>query len=411
MRPLDQVLSEIDSSRDDVIDMMMGMIRIPAIAPESGGVGEGKKADYLMERLHGFDEVRRIEVQDTFDPSISRPNILARKIGPKKGTVWIVAHTDVVPVVDLEKWDSPPFEPVYKDGKIYGRGTEDNGQAVISSFFASRPFLSEKLEGMSIGLAYVADEETTSEMGIGYLVDHDYFTEDDVIVVPDWGSPGGTRIWLSEKNLLWIKFDVEGKSVHGSTPHKGINAFRVSTYLLADLMDVLSERFSEQNPMFSPPFSTFEPTKRPATVDNVNTIPGTDSFCMDVRLLPSYSMDDVISAAEEVARSHSERSGATITVSEIQRNLSGAPSSTDSIGFRALSDAVEHITGSRPIPSGTGGATCANFFRLKGLDAYVWQCGGGTLHGPNEYVVLDNLMTDCKVFATLFYNLCLKGDE
>ncbi len=411
MRPLDQVLSEIDSSKDDVIDMMMGMIRIPAIAPESGGVGEGKKADYLMERLQGFDEVRRIEVQDTFDPSVTRPNILARKIGPKKGTVWIVAHTDVVPVVDLEKWDSPPFEPVYKDGKIYGRGTEDNGQAVISSFFASRPFLSEKLEGMSIGLAYVADEETTSEMGIGYLVDHDYFTEDDVIVVPDWGSPNGTRIWLSEKNLLWMRFDVEGKSVHGSTPHKGINAFRVSTYLLADLMDELAERFDAQDPMFSPPFSTFEPTKRPATVDNVNTIPGTDSFCMDVRLLPSYSMDDVIAAAEEVARIHSERSGAKITVSEIQRNLSGAPSSTDSVGFRGLSDAVEYVTGTRPVPSGTGGATCANFFRLKGLDAYVWQCGGGTLHGPNEYVVLDNLITDCKVFATLFYNLCLKGEE
>ncbi len=411
MRPLDRILSEIDSSKDDIISTMMGMIRIPAIAPESGGVGEGEKADYLMERLQGFDEVRRIEVQDTFDPSISRPNILARKIGPKKGTVWIVAHMDVVPVVDLEKWDSPPFEPVCKDGRIYGRGTEDNGQAVISSLFASRPYLSEKLEGMSIGLAYVADEETTSEMGIGYLVDHDCFTEDDVIVVPDWGSPGGTRIWLSEKNLLWMRFDIEGKSVHGSTPHKGINAFRVSTYLLADLMDVLSERFSEQDPMFLPPFSTFEPTKRPATVDNVNTIPGTDSFCMDVRLLPSYSMDDVIAAAEEVAMQHSRRSGATIRVSEIQRNLSGAPSSTDSLGFRALSDAVERITGSRPIPSGTGGATCANFFRLKGLDAYVWQCGGGTLHGPNEYVVLENLMTDCKVFATLFYNLCLKGDE
>jgi len=112
-----------------------------------------------------------------------------------------------------------------------------------------------------------------------------------------------------------------------------------------------------------------------------------------------------------VAKIHSERSGARITVSEIQRNLSGAPSSTDSLGFKALSDAVEHITGTRPVPSGTGGATCANFFRLKGLDAYVWQCGGGTLHGPNEYVELSNLMTDCKVFATLFYNLCLKGEE
>jgi succinyl-diaminopimelate desuccinylase len=86
-------------------------------------------------------------------------------------------------------------------------------------------------------------------------------------------------------------------------------------------------------------------------------------------------------------------------------------SSLDSLGFRSLSDAVEYVTGSKPVPSGTGGATCANFFRLAGFDAYVWQCGGGTLHGPNEHVVISNLMTDCKVFAALFYSLCLEGKE
>ena len=74
-----------------------------------------------------------------------------------------------------------------------------------------------------------------------------------------------------------------------------------------------------------------------------------------------------------------------------------------------MSDSVESVVGKRPKAVGVGGGTCANFFREKGLDAYVWQCGGGTLHAPNEYVVMENLMTDAKVCATMYYELCLKG--
>ena len=55
-----------------------------------------------------------------------------------------------------------------------------------------------------------------------------------------------------------------------------------------------------------------------------------------------------------------------------------------------------------------GGATCANFFRLAGHDAYVWETGGGTLHGPNEYVEIQNIINDAKVFATMFWKLCVR---
>ena len=338
-----------------------------------------------------------------------RSSILARKIGKKPGTVWVVAHIDVVPAGDPDLWDTPPYDPVFKDGRIYGRGTEDNGQSVISSMFASRFFDSSELEGMSIGIAYVADEETASTYGIEYLLDHGYFSEDDVIFVPDWGSPNGSMVEVSEKNLVWLRFSIEGKTTHGSTPDLGINAYRVSTVLLMDLMESFAERFPDRDEVFLPPVSTFEPTMRPATVENVNTIPGYDEFAMDIRVIPKYDVDDVVALAEDIAESHSKATGAKITVSEIQRHVSGKPSSTDTDAFRNLSDAVESVTGERPKAVGVGGGTCANFFREKGFDAYVWQCGGGTLHAPNEYVELENIMIDAKVFATVYYNMCLKG--
>lgn len=406
MKSLESILDDIDASREDIIETMIGMIRIPALSPINGGDGESRKADFLQERLIGFDEVTRVDVPDGMVPDVKRSNILAKKKGNKPGTVWIVAHMDVVPAGDPTLWDNPPYDPVYKDGRIYGRGTEDNGQSILSSMFASKFFDRGTLNGKSIGVCYVADEETTSEYGIEYLLNQGYFSKDDVILVPDWGSPNGSMVEVAEKSSIWIRVCVDGKTTHGSTPHMGINAYRVSTCLLYDLMESFSHEFPDSDPMFMPEGSTFEPTKRPATVENVNTIPGYDEFCIDCRLLPRYHVDDVLDMVRRVSNEHSINTGATIRVEEIQRHESGRPSSVDNEGCKALYESVEAILGDVPRAVGVGGGTCANFFRLKGLDAYVWQCGGGTLHAPNEYVEVQNIINDAKVFATLYYKLC-----
>ena len=407
MKSLQSVFGEIDASREEIIRTAVELVGYPALAPINGGTGEGAKADYIVSKLKGFDSVERIEFPDRTDPSVMRPNIIARKKGKGKGTLWIVSHMDVVPTGDPELWDTPPFEGVYKDGRIYGRGTEDNGQSVVSSMFAARPFLDEEFEGMSLALAYVADEETSSVLGIQSLLEKGLFSEDDAIMVPDWGSPGGTMIGLAEKSVLWLRFVIEGRTTHGSTPELGVNAYRVSTLLLMDLMESLPEKFGGRDDRFLNGVSTFEPTKRPATVDNVNTIPGHDEFCMDIRLLPMYDPDDVLREAETIAECYAKDTGAEIRVEVIQKAVAGRPSPDDRDEFTALAESVEEVTGVRPRGVGMSGGTCANFFRLKGLDAYVWQSEGGTLHAPNEYVTVDHLLTDAKVYASLIHRLCV----
>ena len=404
---LEQVLAKIEGSREDMVRVMSEMIRIPAIAPENGGKGEGRRADMLTRHLEGYDSVQRIDVRDDFDQNVMRPNILAKKYGKEKGTVWIVAHTDTVPIGDIRDWDTDPFEPVVKDGKIYGRGTEDNGQAVLSSMFASKFIPKEALTKRSIGIAYVADEEMTSKMGIDHLIKNGHFSKDDVFIVPDWGSPDGDLIDVAEKNLIWLQFKVIGRSTHGSTPDRGINAFRVGCELITDLLKEFKKEFPNRDYMFIPSVSTFEPTKCNGTVMNVNTIPGSFEFSMDIRALPEYSQDHILAVANKVTKKHENDTGAKIEVSELQRHVTGKASSTQGEVFESLMDSIESVIGRRPKPVGVGGATCANFFRKEGYDAYVWQNGGGTLHGPNEYVVIDNMVTDAKVFATLFYKLCV----
>jgi len=404
---LDAILSKIEGSRDDMIADMTSLIRIPAIGPMNGGKGEGHRADKAIEMLEGFDTVERIDVRDMHDATVMRPNILARKNGRGKGTVWIVSHLDTVLPGDLDEWKTPPYEPVVKGGRIYGLGTEDNGQAVISSIYASKFFDKGTLSKRSVGLALVADEETTSAMGIEYLINAGLFEPEDVFIVPDWGVPGGTMVEVAEKHLVWLKFAVEGKQTHGSTPHNGLNAYRVSAKMLVDVLDKLEKKYSDSDPLFRPQSSTFEPTKSIATVGNINTIPGYHEFWLDIRLLPSYDPDDLVDYAKSIGAEWASRTGAVITVSVEQRTRSGRPSDTDCEEFKALRDSVSSITGKEPEVVGVGGGTCANFFRLAGYNAYVWQCGGGSLHQPNEYCELDNLVTDAKVFATLFHRLCV----
>ena len=403
---LEGVLKKIDDSREDIIDIMTKMIRIPSIGPANGGDGEGERADFLMTCLQNFDDVRRIDVDDTDYPGVKRPSILAVKKGKKKGTVWIIAHTDTVLPGDLSKWKYPPFDPHFEDGKLYGLGAEDNGQAVMASIFASR-FIDEELKGKSMGIALVADEETTSEMGIGHLVRNGYFTEDDVILVPDWGSPGSCMMDIAEKHLLWVKVCVKGKQTHGSTPEKGINAYRVGSKFMTDLLEELDKRYDKKNELFRPPVSTFEPTKSSTTVGNVNTIPGYYEFWMDCRILTDYDPEEILEFMRSFAKKESARTGAEIVVEKEQMTFSGPPSSTETEGYRILKESIKDVTGIDVTAAGIGGGTCANFFRLAGLNAYVWESEGGSLHQPNEFVKIDSIITDAKVFATFFHKLCV----
>lgn len=407
---LQEILDRIDGSRDDIIRDMIGMIRIPAIGPSNGGEGESKRADLLMTYLKGFDTVERIDVEDFEYPGVIRPSILARKKGKKDGTVWMIAHMDTVLPGDLEDWECPPFEPHFENGRIYGLGTEDNGQAVLSSIYAARFFEDEELNGHSIGVALVPDEETTNRMGVDYLIKKGYFSKDDIIIVPDWGSPGSKMVDVAEKHLLWVKVSVTGKQTHGSTPQKGINAYRVSTMFLADLLTRLNERYGDEDLLFRPPVSTFEPTKSSSTVGNINTIPGYDELWMDCRIIPKYDPNEIVNFIKDVAKEHSEKSGAAIEIEVSQLTLSGKISSTDTAEFKTFADSIASVTGIVPVASGIGGGTCANFFRHAGINSYAWESEGGSLHQPNEFVKVDNIITDAKVFATFFHRMCVIGN-
>lgn len=408
MTKFEKIARRIDSFRDEMINFQIKLASVPAIAPVNGGQGEGEKARFLLNFLqeNGFENIEVIKAPDLDTPEGYRPNVVARVRGKSsKRTIWIMTHMDIVPPGDLAQWEGDPFKPWVKEGKIYGRGVEDNQQAMVASLFALRAFLVEKIKPTyDVGVVLVSDEETGNIKGIDYVLKNTkIFQKNDLIIVPDAGNSEGTLIEVAEKSILWLKFRTVGKQAHGSTPDKGINSFKAASHLVVEL-NRLYKLFPETDDLFEPPISTFEPTKKEANVPNINTIPGEDVFYMDSRILPKISVDKVLQTINQMVRRIEKKFQAKIQVEEVQKALAAPTTSPRAPVVQALQKAVWEVYRKKARPRGIGGGTVAAFFRRAGFDAACWARIDETAHQPNEYCRIDNMMGDAKIFA----HICLQ---
>jgi succinyl-diaminopimelate desuccinylase len=406
---LHEILKRIDQCRGEAIDLMKAIVPIKALGPLNNGSGEWEKAEFLKEYLKtiGFKEIEEYPASDDLAPGGLRPNLIARVAGERTDkTVWILSHLDVVPEGDLSKWDTDPFEAVVKDGRIYGRGTEDNNQGLVSAILMAKSFITAGLKPLyNIGLVMVADEETGSKYGLEYLMEHhsDLFEKNDLFIVPDAGEPDGTMIEVAEKSIMWVKLKTIGKQVHASMPEKGINAFKAASNLVVAL-DKLHEIYNDNDPVFDPPVSTFEPTKKEANVPNVNTIPGDDIFYLDCRILPQYNIDEVMAKIKEISAKIESKFDVKIEISTEQREQAAPATPVDAPVVKALEKAIKYVYNVDAKPMGIGGGTVAAIFRRAGFNAAVWATLDDLAHQPNEYCIIDNMINDAKVFAHVCLN-------
>lgn len=401
-----RIMARIESYRQQMIDLQVALTAIPALAPENGGDGEYDKARFLLEFLAagGFEDVLVVNAPDERVSSGVRPSIIVRIPGARTRTVWIVTHTDVVPPGELSLWTHDPYGAIVRDGRIYGRGTEDNQQDLVASLFAAKAFIDEKIEPEStVGLAFVADEETSSALGMHHILQRQesVFHPHDYIVVSDFGNPDGSLIEIAEKSILWIKFKTTGIQCHASTPDEGKNAFAAASQFVVSLRR-LYRTFNRRDSFFHPATSTFEPTKKESNVPNINTIPGEDIFYLDCRVLPAYDVSVVLTEIRSIADGIEKKFGVTIEIAPVQHFQAPLPTSKDAPVVRALSEAVRNVYGISAAPAGIGGGTVASPLRHRGYEAAVWSRLNETAHRPDENCLIDNMLGNAKVYAHLF---------
>ena len=400
------LFDELDGKTETVVELQRDMTAIPALGPRNGGDGEKAKAEYLLARLKsmGIADIREYHAPDASVPCGFRPNIAAVIPGADASkTLWVISHIDIVPPGDLSLWNSDPYTMIREGDTLIGRGVEDNQQGIVSSLLAAQALLDLDITPvMNFGMLFVADEETGSGFGLDYLVrEHeDMFGPDDLFLVPDFGEPSGEMVEIAEKSMFWLKVVVEGKQCHASTPHQGVNTLVPAAALILKIKE-LETIFDATNDLYDPPCSTFQPTKKEANVENVNTIPGRDVFYVDSRVLPEYPLADVLDKIREFGAEVEREYGVRISYeAEMQEEAAPATPEDSEIVRRAIAS-IRKVYGNNPRPVGVGGGTVAAFLRRKGHQAVVWATLHHNAHQPNESASIKNAIGDAKVIADM----------
>lgn len=397
----------IRSREKDMVQLEKLLTENPALAPENGGQGELNKALALTEWLteNGFSDIQRFDAPDSRVESGVRPSLVVTVPGESDDfSIWSMAHLDVVPVGEPKLWNSDPWSLLEKDGKLFGRGVEDNQQGLVSSAFAALALIKNGVKPKhTVKLLFMADEEVGSKYGIIWLLKNtSLFRKDDIILIPDGGDSKGETIEVAEKNILWLKVHVKGMQTHGSRPDQGNNACIAANDLSMRLFG-LQKVFSKRNPLFEPNYSTFQPTMRYSNVAGINIIPGEETFCMDCRILPCYSLDQVLSRVEYEISAVEKKYGVEIFY-EVAQSSESPATPVDSPVVKKLSEALLQVRGIKARTIGIGGGTVGAELRREGYACAVWSTLDECAHMPNEYCVISNMVKDAETMAYFFMN-------
>ena len=402
------IKSYIRDSEKEIIDFQTLLTSYPAISPDSGGDGESAKAEALTEKLKsmGFENIEFFDAPDKRVSSGARPNIVATIPGEKTDrNFWIMTHLDVVPPGELSLWKTDPYKVEYKEGKLFGRGVEDNQQGLTASVFAALSLMKNNIvPEYTVKLLFVADEEVGSDYGITYLLEnHNLFSKDDYVLVPDSGDPEGRTIEIAEKSIAWLKFTTAGRQCHASRPDLGINAFTAASDMVVRLSKV-GQLLKDNDKLFDPPFSTTTPTRKDANVPNVNTIPGEDVFYIDCRILPATGLKKIYPEIDRIVSEIEAEYGVKVKYEHVQKTESKA-TPADCILVKKLEEKVKEVYEIETELTGIGGGTVAAYLRNKGIDAAVWGRIDETAHMPNEYCKMENLKGDAVIMAFIMAGL------
>jgi len=220
---------------DPVIDLLKALVRVDSVNPSlvPGAAGEVAIARVLAEHMRGMG--LEVHVQDVAE---GRPNVVGVLEGREPGrSLMLCGHIDTVGVAGMAQ----PFDPVERDGRVYGRGSQDMKGGVAAMVDAARAIRdSGGLDEGRLVIACVVDEEHSS-IGADALVTKWY--ADGAVVT----EPTDLAIAIAHKGFEWVEVETEGRAAHGSRPREGRDAIRLMGRVLAEL-DALDRQLQSRPP-------------------------------------------------------------------------------------------------------------------------------------------------------------------
>ncbi len=382
----------------DAVALTRELVRVDSRNPTlvAGAPGEGRVARVLAEVLGawGFDVTVR-------EPAPGRPNVIARLGGARGGrSLMLNGHIDVVGV---EGMSHAPWDPVVRDGRIYGRGSSDMkaGVAAMCAAAARATAASGGAIDGEILVTAVVDEEYSS-IGTRALV-ADGVRADAAIVT----EPTGLKIMPAHKGFVWIDVLVQGRAAHGSRWDVGVDAIRNAGLLLAAMDAVDAELLpSREHALLG------RPSLHASTIEGgigLSTYPDKCRFTIERRTIPGETTAAVMAEIEEAfARVRARRPALDASVSMI---FEQPPSdvSTEAPIVRALDGALR-ACGEEVSVMGMSAWTDAAILNEAGIPAICFGPGDiGLAHAAEEYVRVDEIERATLVLAALAMDWTRKG--
>jgi len=402
------VLKQVESMREEIVDFTKELVKIPTINPP--GEKYVECAALIAKKLQtiGFDtrlvEVPSEELEELAPQGkgLPRVNVISLLKGAaQRPTLHFNGHFDVVP--PGTGWTRNPFSPAVDDGKLYGRGTSDMKGGIAAMIMAAQALVEAgiKLRG-GLAISAVPDEETGGFAGVGYLVKNRLIKADYAIVTEP--SSIGT-IWNAHKGALWLEITTLGKAAHGSLPFMGINAFE-KLVKVAQALECLKPKFTKKTSSHHvEPKEAMYPTIMIGGVVSggvkVNVVPSSCSMTIDRRLIPEEKMVDAKKEVEEVIKSLSQKDPQLKIEAKSLLEAEAAVTSQREKICQTLAKNIKQVTSVTPKFN-----LCTAFLDMRFL---VNQAGISTIsygpgllrtaHTADEYVLVDDLVIATKVLA------------
>jgi acetylornithine deacetylase/succinyl-diaminopimelate desuccinylase-like protein len=434
-----EALSYAHSHAEEFVDQLVDLLRIPSISTDPDYADDVRRAaEWLRDDLAriGLDRAELMETP-------GHPIVYAEKIeDPSRPTVLVYGHYDVQPPDPLELWESPPFEPVIRDGHVIARGAaDDKGQAFIHLKAAESYLRSGESLPVNLKFLIEGEEESGSVNLAQFIEDHRDLLSADVVLISDTGmfAEGVPSITYGLRGLAYVEVTLTGprRDLHsghyGGAVENPINALcrligqlhgqghRIQIPGFYENVRTLSDE--ERKQYRELPFdrqrwldeigvseakteegvNILEATSARPSLD-VNGIwggysgkgaktvlPSKASAKISCRLVPDQTPEEITDKLRRYFESNCPK-----TMSLQFKDLHGGHGAVvdiDSPAMRAAAEALEGVYGTKPLFTREGGSipVVADFKRILGLDTVLMGFGleSDAIHSPNEQFGLD----------------------
>jgi acetylornithine deacetylase len=373
---------------DPTIALLKDLVAIDSVNPSLVPGGAGERA--IAERIAAELRASGLDVQVT-EAAPGRPNVFGTIDSGRPGpALMLCGHSDTVGVEGM----TAPFDPVVRDGKLFGRGAQDMKGGVASILAAARRLAQSPagLKGRVI-VAIVADEEYASVGADAAVADW----KADAAVVAE---PTDLAIGIGHKGFEWVEVETQGVAAHGSRPDDGVDAILMMGRVLGEL-EVLEQGFiaGPAHPLLG------RPSLHASLIGGgreLSTYPDRCTLSIERRTVtgePPESLRREVEAALDRLRAADPRFRASA-------RLTFARSPYLTPEGHPLPRMLRESLG-RPTTVGAMSFwTDAAILGAAGIASVVFGPGGAGLHGLEEYVRLDEVLACREALVSVARRFC-----